>query len=63
MNINIALYAHYIDIDECGQGTAECSHDCINTNGSYICACSNGYQTHHNDPTLCVGIMIYSYTI
>ena len=60
MCINITLRAYYKDIDECAQGTVECSQECWNTNGSYICTCSDGYQTRHDDPTLCVGIMIYT---
>ena len=36
------------DIDECDQGTDGCSEiipvrDCVNTNGSYVCICQNGY--------------------
>ena len=47
------------DIDECLQGTARCNQGCTNTEGSYICTCNSGYQLHHNDLSLCVG-MLYS---
>ena len=45
-----------IDIDECTQGTSGCSQGCRNTDGSFICTCNEGYQTHHDDPTFCVGM-------
>ncbi|VVC43611.1 EGF-like, conserved site,EGF-like calcium-binding domain,EGF-like calcium-binding, conserved [Cinara cedri] len=32
------------DIDECGDGTAGCSHQCINTVGSAFCVCPDGLQ-------------------
>ena len=53
---------YYLDIDECTRGTAGCSQGCRNTDGSFICTCNEGYQTHHDDPTFCVG-MIYNFTI
>ena len=49
----------YTDIDECVQESSGCSQGCKNTNGSFICNCHEGYQTHHDDPTSCVG-MLYS---
>ncbi|KAK6970572.1 mucin-like protein [Biomphalaria glabrata] len=32
------------DIDECQYGTKPCSHNCVNTNGSYQCSCYAGYK-------------------
>ena len=32
------------DADECNFGTDSCTYDCINTPGSYTCACFDGYQ-------------------
>ena len=48
----------YIDIDECALNVSGCSQGCRNTDGSYICTCSQGYQTHHNDLTFCVGLFV-----
>lgn len=44
-----------IDIDECTENSHNCSHECINTIGSYVCDCNIGYQL---DDTLlqCVGM-------
>ena len=30
------------DIDECAENIDSCSHDCVNTDGSYYCSCPNG---------------------
>ena len=47
-----------IDINECAQGSSNCSQGCRNTDGSFICTCNEGYQTHHDDPTSCFGMII-----
>ena len=47
---------YYIDIDECSLGTAGCNHDFEKTEGSFLCTCDDGYQLHHDDLTLCVGM-------
>ena len=54
---------HYIDIDECAQGNSRCSQGCRNTPGDFICTCNEGYQTHHSDPTFCVGLLLTSYDL
>ena len=42
-----------VDVDECLDGNGGCDHICINTNGSYTCACYvNGSLTSAN--TLCL---------
>ena len=33
----------YSEIDECSEGTHDCSQICTNTNGSFICGCNTGY--------------------
>ena len=39
----IVLYA--IDIDECSQNeTNNCDQMCINTDGSFLCVCFEGYE-------------------
>ena len=39
------------DIDECLENNGNCSHDCVNTEGSYYCHCPVGYslQTNKHD--------------
>ncbi|XP_058980408.1 latent-transforming growth factor beta-binding protein 4 isoform X2 [Musca domestica] len=32
-----------VDVDECADGSHECSHQCVNTEGNYICKCPQGY--------------------
>ena len=32
------------DIDECEEGSHECSQICVNTPGSYYCNCQRGSQ-------------------
>ncbi|XP_042658381.1 tolloid-like protein 2 isoform X2 [Tyto alba] len=40
---------HYFsDKDECSKDNGGCQHDCINTFGSYICQCRNGFMLHEN---------------
>ena len=34
---------HNADIDECSDGTHNCSQTCTNTNGSFTCGCNSGY--------------------
>ncbi|KAJ8911951.1 hypothetical protein NQ315_012762 [Exocentrus adspersus] len=36
------------DVDECATDHGGCQHDCINTLGSFICTCHNGYTLHEN---------------
>ena len=41
----MATYYHSTDIDECTAGIANCAVEatCMNTDGSYTCACNTGY--------------------
>uniref|UniRef100_A0A8C8BCB8 Metalloendopeptidase n=1 Tax=Otus sunia TaxID=257818 RepID=A0A8C8BCB8_9STRI len=40
---------HYFsDKDECSKDNGGCQHECINTFGSYICQCRNGFMLHEN---------------
>lgn len=35
-------------MDECAVNNGGCQHECINTLGSYTCACNNGFILHEN---------------
>lgn len=37
-----------LDLDECATDEGNCQHECVNTLGSYICTCHNGYTLHEN---------------
>ncbi|NXU61493.1 TLL2 protein, partial [Horornis vulcanius] len=40
---------HYFsDKDECSKDNGGCQHECINTFGSYMCQCRNGFMLHEN---------------
>lgn len=43
------------DINECGINNGNCSHECINTFGSYKCVCRDGYSLA-NDNKSCIDI-------
>ena len=43
------------DIDECYERIDECEHECVNTNGSYTCACRIGYRLLTSDGYSCTG--------
>ncbi|XP_010186719.1 PREDICTED: tolloid-like protein 1, partial [Mesitornis unicolor] len=41
--------AHFFsDKDECSKDNGGCQHECINTVGSYVCQCRNGFVLHEN---------------
>ena len=40
--IHIYTFIHP-DIDECSEGTHNCTQICINTDGSFTCGCNSGY--------------------
>lgn len=40
-----------VDIDECTNGIATCSQNCLNTPGSFECSCKNGFQLDNNMAT------------
>ena len=49
-------YAHPLaDVDECSEGTHNCSAVCVNTPGGFQCGCSSGYQLSE-DGVSCEGI-------
>lgn len=36
------------DMDECATNNGGCQHECLNTLGSYVCTCHNGFTLHEN---------------
>ena len=38
------MHNYISDINECDQSNGGCSQRCINTHGSFTCACIQGYQ-------------------
>ena len=38
----------FTEIHECNEGLHLCEHSCINTAGSYTCACNTGYTLASN---------------
>ncbi|XP_021007731.1 tolloid-like protein 2 [Mus caroli] len=41
--------AHFFsDKDECAKDNGGCQQECVNTFGSYLCRCRNGYRLHEN---------------
>ena len=45
------------DIDECSEGTDNCSQTCTNTEGNFTCGCDDGYYLDI-DETTCHGIYL-----
>ena len=48
------LVLFVIDVDECSMTESPCSQDCSNTDGSFVCSCTNGY-TLDSDGRACIG--------
>ncbi|XP_072881202.1 tolloid-like protein 2 isoform X1 [Hemitrygon akajei] len=38
----------FADKDECSVNNGGCQHECVNTVGTYICQCRNGFTLHEN---------------
>lgn len=36
------------DKDECAKDNGGCQQECVNTFGSYLCRCRNGFRLHEN---------------
>ena len=45
---------YFADIDECADGSAECEQICLNLEGSFRCACQNGFALNKDGRT-CYG--------
>lgn len=50
----VALCYQNSDVDECAHQPAPCSQQCNNTDGSFICSCSDGYYLS-DDMVTCYG--------
>jgi len=47
-----------LDVDECAtKDRAGCSHECVNTQGSYECVCPPGYRVTDDQKT-CQGLLL-----
>ena len=49
------IHSNHVDIDECNDGTHDCSQTCTNTMGSFVCGCNVGYHLDDDDTT-CIGM-------
>ena len=60
MHYNRIVYA---DINECSHNeTSNCDQLCINTDGSFVCACEEGYQLREGT-NQCEGNLMQIYLI
>ena len=48
VSLCIFLYTLYTDINECSESTDGCQQMCMNTIGSFSCACNRGYRLAGN---------------
>jgi len=50
-----------LDIDECKSSSlTNCEQICVNNEGSYLCACFDGYQLNSTDRMSCYGTFIFN---
>ena len=42
---------HFVDLNECATDDHDCEHTCVNTEGSYECACDEGYYLWTDERT------------
>ena len=55
------IFVNYsTDVDECLDNNGNCSHDCVNTEGSYYCKCPAGYILQPNYH-VCEGKWIHTF--
>ncbi len=50
-----ATFALLTDIDECELNNGGCWHNCMNTDGSFMCSCNDGYILDDIDKMSCLG--------
>ena len=54
------VWIFYTDIYECKVNNGDCDHHCINSAGSYICTCDEGFAMG-TDARSCLGIYNNNY--
>lgn len=54
MIIQLCIIWNALDINECAINNGGCEQACINSDGSYRCACHQGYSYNENTGS-CVG--------
>ena len=63
--MSIMTYVEILDINECDLNIDGCDQTCVNTVGSFLCNCTDGYELNE-DGILCDGknyIMISMYYV
>lgn len=52
----MCMYIYDIsDVNECASNNGGCTHACVNSDGSYLCECNQGYQLDSTNQSACVG--------
>ena len=51
----VCLLLWHVDIDECSSANQRCSHECMNTIGSFQCICPRGFKVD-SDKVTCVDV-------
>ena len=66
----VRTYLHPLaDVDECSEGTHNCTAECMNTQGGFQCSCSSGYQLSEDEATckgrdrVCVHTYVHNYML
>ena len=64
LTANLLLFYVHADVDECEiyNETILCQQICINTIGSFLCACKTGFILHENGVN-CTGKPMHAYII
>jgi hypothetical protein len=47
----LILFIFLTDVDECKERSLDCEQTCINTVGSYYCACRDGFSLRYDNHT------------
>lgn len=47
----VCQYDDIADINECDVNNGGCSHECVNTRGSYECICPKGFKVQMDQET------------
>ena len=48
---DLIKFFYLLDKDECSVNNGGCSHQCINTDGSFVCGCPKGFTISANKST------------